>query len=243
MESYDVFMLIVLGGSALLGMWKGAAWQVASLASYLVSGIVAVRFSGAAAPMFGQAEWAPFAAMLVLYLGTSLAIWVLFRMVKGTIDRLKLKEFDRQIGSLLGLTKGLVLCLIITFFVVTLSSETTRQGIARSISGHAARTLIRQGAPLIPEPARAASAKYFQDLDRGLEDRPGGAAPPAEKTAPADREPPPNPEPRSFPPLPKLPATWPAVPVEPGSKGNQSADERWIERPRICGEFRPYDRT
>ncbi len=44
--------------------------------------------------------------MLVLYILTSLAIWLLFRMVSGIIDRVKLKEFDRQMGALFGLAKG-----------------------------------------------------------------------------------------------------------------------------------------
>ena len=40
--------------------------------------------------------------MLILYVGTSLVIWIAFRFVSDFIDRLKLKEFDRQLGALLG---------------------------------------------------------------------------------------------------------------------------------------------
>ena len=40
---------------------------------------------------------------------------------KRTIDRLKLKEFDRQIGAIFGLAKGVLWCAVITFFTVTLS--------------------------------------------------------------------------------------------------------------------------
>jgi membrane protein required for colicin V production len=55
-QTYDVIMLVVLAGSTLFGVWKGMAWQVASLASVVVSGAVAVHSSAAVAPYFpGQA--------------------------------------------------------------------------------------------------------------------------------------------------------------------------------------------
>ena len=46
--------------------------------------------------------------MLVLYIVTSLAIWFLFRMVSGIVNRVKLREFDRQMGALFGLAKGVL---------------------------------------------------------------------------------------------------------------------------------------
>ena len=69
--------------------------------------------------------------MLVLYVVTAGAIWLLFRLVSGIIDRLKLKEFDRQLGALFGLAKGVLYCVIITFFAVTLS-EPARQAVLQS---------------------------------------------------------------------------------------------------------------
>ena len=54
--------------------------------------------------------------MLVLYVVTSLAIWLLFRLVSGFIDRLRLKEFDRQLGGVFGAIKGGLWCVVITFF-------------------------------------------------------------------------------------------------------------------------------
>ena len=37
----------------------------------------------------------------------------------GAIDRVKLNEFDRQMGALVGFAKGVLLCIAITFFAVT----------------------------------------------------------------------------------------------------------------------------
>ena len=75
MQPYDYFMLVVLVGATIFGFWKGFAWQIASLASFVASYFVALRFSPQLAPLFGDtAPFNRFLAMLVLYLGTSLAI-------------------------------------------------------------------------------------------------------------------------------------------------------------------------
>ena len=102
-------MLAVLAVAVLLGVWKGMAWQVASLCSVFVSAAVAIHSSPAVAPWFGQQEpWNRFVAMAVLYVVTAAAIWILFRLVSGIIDRVKLKEFDRQLGAIFGLAKGVL---------------------------------------------------------------------------------------------------------------------------------------
>ena len=92
MEIYDIIMLIVLIGAMLFGAVKGFAWQLASIASIFLSYIVAYRFREPFSQSI-QADppWNRFLAMLILYIGTALIIWVVFRMISGTIDRLKLR--------------------------------------------------------------------------------------------------------------------------------------------------------
>ena len=121
MQTYDFLMLFVLLGTTLFGFVKGLAWQVAYLASLVVSYFVALRFSTQLAPMFGESEpFNRYVAMLAIYVGTSFAIWMIFRVVAGTIDRVKLKEFDRQMGALIGFARGVLWCIAITFFAATL---------------------------------------------------------------------------------------------------------------------------
>ena len=53
----------------MFGFWKGMAWQIASLASLVVSYFAALRFSEQLAPMFGdQAPLNRFVAMLAIYI-------------------------------------------------------------------------------------------------------------------------------------------------------------------------------
>ena len=124
MPNYDMIMLAVLLACTAFGAYKGVAWQVASVSALVVSYFVALNFSDQLAPHLAEeAPWNRIAAMLVLYLGTSLVIWMAFRLVSGLIDRVKLKEFDRQIGALVGAAKGVLYCVVITFFAVFLSEQ------------------------------------------------------------------------------------------------------------------------
>ena len=132
MELYDLLMIGVLVAATLFGAWKGLVWQLASLAAIIVSYFVVLRFREPVSQfVHASPPWNVFVAMLVLYVGTSLAIWIVFRMVSQFIDRMKLKEFDRQIGALFGFAKGLLLCVLVTLFAVTLLGETQRQAIVR----------------------------------------------------------------------------------------------------------------
>ncbi len=185
-QPYDIVMLVVLGGMTLLGVWKGMAWQVAALASVILSAVVAVNVSPSLAPMFGaEAPWNRFLAMLVLYAVTAGAIWLLFRLVSNVIDRVKLKEFDRQLGAMFGLAKGVLYCVIITFFAVTLS-ESSRQMVLQSRSGDYIARGIRHANPILPEDVRAWLGKYIDELDKKLHDPPEDTAEEADAAAPTE---------------------------------------------------------
>jgi membrane protein required for colicin V production len=168
-QPYDIIMLLVLAGALLFGVWKGMAWQLASLASIFLSGIVAVNFSAPLAQYISTQEpWNRFIAMFILYALTALAIWIVFRLIKGIIERVKLKEFDRQMGALFGLLKGVLLCMVITFFAVTLG-ESTRQMVLKSYSGDAIARITRHAKPILPEDVREAIGKYIDEMQQKLD--------------------------------------------------------------------------
>lgn len=190
MQPYDLLMMSVLVGATLLGMYKGVAWQIASLTSLVASYFVALTFSPALAPALSQQEpFNRFLAMLVLYLGTSLVIWVLFGLASKSIERLKLKGFDRQAGGLVGLAKGVVLCLAVTFFAVTLSDD-SRQAALDSRSGRYIAELIREARPVLPAEANQVLGPYLEEIDRGLRPEQGPRRPRRTRTRDtAERQP------------------------------------------------------
>jgi membrane protein required for colicin V production len=170
MEWYDIAMLVVLVGTTLFGFAKGMAWQIASLASLIVSYFAALRFSEplVSTGLFGdEAPWNRFVAMLAVYLATSLAIWLVFRLVAGWIDRVKLQEFDRQIGGLIGFAKGVLLCVAITFFAVTVVPA-TRDDVLRSRSGHYIALLIARADAVMPPEVHDVLNPYLDRLEQEL---------------------------------------------------------------------------
>jgi membrane protein required for colicin V production len=170
--TYDLVMLGVLLAATAFGAWKGLAWQVASLAAIFASYVVAYRYRESVAAWIPvQAPWRVFLAMLLLYLATSLAIWVAFRGVSRLIDRVKLKAFDRQIGALLGFAKGVVLCILITLFSVTLLGDSQRSAIVKSHSGYYIAVLLDRARGVMPGEIHEVLQPYLDVLDEGLEGR------------------------------------------------------------------------
>ena len=170
MQWYDLLMIAVLLGTTIFGFMKGMAWQIASLAALVASYFVALRFSEplAATGLFGSDEpWNRFLAMLVIYLITSLAIWLAFRVVSGAIDRVRLQEFDKQIGGLFGLAMGVLLCVAITFFAITLVPD-MRDTVLQSRSGHYIAVLIARADAVMPPEIHAIVDPYLNRLEEEL---------------------------------------------------------------------------
>ncbi len=176
-EIYDIIMIVVLLSAMIFGAVKGFAWQLASIASIVVSYIVAYRFREPFSESI-QAEppWNRFLAMLILYVGTSLVIWVAFRMIRGSIDRMKSKEFDRQIGAFFGLAKGALYCTLITLFAVTLSGDKTREKIVTSKSGRYIAQVLDQSESVIPADIHQVVGPFLEKFNDKL-DQPGIANP------------------------------------------------------------------
>jgi membrane protein required for colicin V production len=167
MQIYDIIMILVLVAASIFGAYKGLAWQIASLSSIFLSFVVACRFREPVSEYIdADPPWNTFAAMLILYIATSLAIWIAFRFVSGFIDRLKMKEFDRQLGALFGLAKGVVLSVIITLFAVTLLGEDQRQTIFKSRSGYYIAVLLNESHAIMPEEVHDVLHPYVHSLDR-----------------------------------------------------------------------------
>ncbi len=169
MELYDICMLVVLVGTTVFGAWKGMAWQVASSASLVASYAVSLRFSAQLAPRFGQqAPLNRFIAMFVLFAGTSLVIWLLFRVVAGFLNRMRLKEFDRQMGALFGAAKGVLFCVAITFFAVTLSAK-ARTAVLNSRSGFYIAVLLDRADGVMPRELHEVLDPYLKKLEQELD--------------------------------------------------------------------------
>lgn len=170
MQTYDYLMLAVLGAATLFGFYKGLAWQIASLASLIVSYVVALRFADQVAPMVSDHEPSNrFVAMLIIYIATSLVIWMAFRIVAGAIDRVKLREFDRQMGALAGFAKGVLFCIAITFFAVTLLDQQRRERIIASRSGQTIVRVLDKADQVVPPGFHEVISPYIDKVEERLD--------------------------------------------------------------------------
>ncbi|MCA9191495.1 MAG: CvpA family protein [Planctomycetales bacterium] len=175
MQAYDLVMLIVIGMSTIFGAIKGFAWQVASIASVVLSYVVAYRFRFDVAQMIkATPPWNQFLAMLILFMGTSFVIWVLFRLFSGLIDRVKLKEFDRHLGAAFGLSKGLIYCLLITMFAMSLLGPNQQAAICNSRSGYYIASALDHGLGVLPREIHDVVGPYLTDLDNKLKNGQNG---------------------------------------------------------------------
>ncbi len=179
LEGYDLVMLGILAGAALLGYFKGMVWQLAWIAGIVASSYVSFRFGGMLAPFFGtQAPWNRFAAMLAVYVGTSLAVWLVFRVISGAINAVHLSAFDHQLGLLLGLAKGALLCVVVTFFSVILAPAYRHQIVA-SRSGRLVADLIVRADTYLPKEIHDTVDPFVKQFEKQFEpsmNMPGAAA-------------------------------------------------------------------
>ena len=170
MQTYDILMLLVLVATGMFGFWKGMAWQIASLASLVVSYFVALKFADQLAPMISShAPWNKFVAMLAIYIGTSFVIWMAFRLVAGVIDQVKLQSFDRQMGLLFGLAKGALLCIAITFFAVTILPQAQKDMILASRTGEYIVVALDKTQSVVPPEIHQVIHPYVERIEQRLD--------------------------------------------------------------------------
>lgn len=163
MGFYDIVMLVVLFGAMFFGYTKGLAWQIASVAAVVVSYIAAVRFRGQVA-QYVQAE-PPFnniAAMLIIFVASSLIIWLVYAYVNKSLKKAELDGFNRQMGALVGAVLGVLLCMVITMFSVSLLGETAHDSIHHSKLGSYVVRGIWMVHAFVPEDLDASLDPHFE---------------------------------------------------------------------------------
>ncbi len=182
MSIYDILMLAVLAGCILFGFWKGLAWQIASLAAIFVSYFIALNFRGQLAAHISATEpWNQFAAMLIIFIATSLVIWVAYGFMKKSIEKMRLRGFDAQAGALLGAIKGGLLCMLVTLFAVTLFGDNVRQSVIQSRSGGYIAVGINRLNAMIPQEVHAVLDPHVRRFNEDIAEGDPGFLPASER--------------------------------------------------------------
>ncbi|QDV74729.1 CvpA family protein [Botrimarina mediterranea] len=181
MATYDLLMIAILVGMTLFGYFRGMAWQLAYLASFVASYFVAVKFADQVAPHipYVTAPANKFVAMLLIYIGTSFVVWYLFRVVRKGIDSVKMEGFDHQMGAIIGIGRGTLWCVGVTFFAVTLPfvPQAWKQQVVGSKSGFYIARLLDETDSLFPPEVHQVVGPYLNRLETELHSGQTGVAP------------------------------------------------------------------
>jgi uncharacterized membrane protein required for colicin V production len=162
---YDLLTLGILMYAMFRGAMKGIVWQLATIAALLMCFFFSGSLSHVIAPFIRVEEplnkWI---AMLVLYLGFSFVCFGFARVMHDAIENMRIEALDRHLGALLGLVKGAMFSLFLTFFLVTLS-HSARESIINSESGYVAAIAIDRLDPVIPGDLHALLEPYLRRMD------------------------------------------------------------------------------
>ncbi len=164
---YDGVMALVVFFAMVHGYWKGATWQIAPIMSLVLGYMIAMPMSVTSAHYFGDPPQNRLYALVTIYIGVSLIVYLLVRSFRAGIEKAKLTEFDKHIGALLGLLKGLLLTLATTV-ILLIYSPVARDQILKSESSTIAAKIINAVYPILPQALHQILRPYLHQLDGEL---------------------------------------------------------------------------
>jgi uncharacterized membrane protein required for colicin V production len=162
---FDVAILAILVYTLIRGAAKGIVWQLAWIAALLLCFAVSETASPTLAE-FIQVE-APlnrWIAMFAIYLASVFVTFWLARKIGDWIEKHRFVEFDKHLGAIFGVVKGVIFALTVTFFLVTLSTD-ARDLVMKSKSGYAAAIVMDRLHPVMPDDLHEVLEPYIHQLD------------------------------------------------------------------------------
>lgn len=164
---YDGVMLMIVLACVIQGAWRGMVWQIAPIASLVLGYVVAYPLSERLAPYFGQPPTNRLLAMVAIYLAVSLAVYLMVRSIRESLERMKLVEFDRHLGALLGGVKGVLFTIVLTIGLLTLSPQ-ARPIILPSETRTIAARVMNTISPILPPAFNDMIRPYVEKLHEGV---------------------------------------------------------------------------
>lgn len=160
MVAVDLFLLLLLLASVLLGMWRGLTYELLSIAGWVAAFMVAQWLAGWAAEFLPLKDFseplryaAGFAAVFVVAaFGAGLLSWV----ISGLVESVGLRPVDRVLGGAFGLLRGLATLLALA--LVVNMTPLKQQEVWQASAG--ARSL-EQGLHLLKGAVPDRLARYF----------------------------------------------------------------------------------
>lgn len=157
MNAYDgiIAVLVVLG--MIWGSWKGFTSQLATVASLALGYLFAYPLADPLSqrlPIEPPLSW--YVALVAAYLGISAIVFIFAALLRLSLRRWKMEDYDKHLGMLAGgagaFAVGLVLTLVATSLIPSLKPP-----IAESPTGRFAGRVFTTIAPILPKGFREVS--------------------------------------------------------------------------------------
>ncbi|WP_101048716.1 CvpA family protein [Macromonas nakdongensis] len=121
MGGVDIFFLLVLLASLVLGLWRGLVYEVLSLVGWVLAFFLAQWYAEDAAaylPLGSTAEPLRYAAgFAVVFIATAFASAFVAWLIQKGIESVGLRPVDRALGAAFGALRGVVILLALALVV------------------------------------------------------------------------------------------------------------------------------
>jgi membrane protein required for colicin V production len=118
MTGFDYLVIAIIAISVVVSVVRGAVRELISIASWVVSGYLALRFASAVADLLPAGMTSPTlrlaAAFVAILLGSLLLFALLSLALSQLLKRSGLSATDRFLGGLIGFARAVVILLVIT---------------------------------------------------------------------------------------------------------------------------------
>ena len=154
MTAFDYVVLTVLAASIVIGLLRGFAREILSLAAWLVAFVIANRYGPEMAALLPDALQGAVvrlvAGFVILFVGTLLVASLVNTAIAHIITASGLKPVDRGLGGLFGLARGVVI--VITAVILAGMTDLPRQPVWRDARlSDASEGAVRLIKPWLPD--------------------------------------------------------------------------------------------
>ncbi len=155
LTGFDYVVLLIVGLSALLGLWRGLVAEIFSLIGWVAASIIAWHYADTFAPHLpanwpGGAKTQWLLAFAVLVIGVMIVAVLLSALMSRLTHTIGLGSLDRSLGTLFGMARGVLLMLVLA--MVAQLTELPKQAFWRNA---VLRPYVEKGItmlqPLFPE--------------------------------------------------------------------------------------------
>lgn len=167
MTVYDGVMALIVLYTVVHGYFRGAAWQVAPILSLVLGYMIAMPMSVTMAQYFGPPPLNRLFALVSIYILVSITVYLMVRSFREGVDKAKLTEVDRHLGSILGGVKGVLVTLVATCMLLIYFPQ-MREVILKSESSSIAAKIISNIYPILPMAMHQILDPYLKKLDEQL---------------------------------------------------------------------------